>query len=113
MIRLSPLPVAALLVLSGCAYHHFSVGDPDPTAEWKGANSLALGFGQVPRRTVAVDCPSDLIDEVRVRQSLFDSLVTVVTLGLVAPSRVEYVCHKEPTEEGDTDETTTTNATDG
>lgn len=101
MIRLSALPVAASLLLSGCAYHRLIVPNPNPGSSWKAASSNALGFGAAQRRIVA-DCPSNLLDEVRVRQSLGESLVTVLTLGLLAPARVEYRCAKSPTEEGST-----------
>ena len=101
MTRRFVLPVAVVL-LSSCAYHRLVVANPDPGSEWKQANSVALGFGAVQRRTVAADCPTNLIDEVRVRQSFLDSLVTVATLGLVAPAQFRYACHKADTEEGTT-----------
>lgn len=101
MIRLSVFPLVLSLVLSGCAYHRLIVPNPNPQGEMKSAQSSALGLGAVQRRTVA-DCPTNLLDEVRVRQSLGEALVTVLTLGLFAPARIEYRCAKVPTEEGST-----------
>ena len=105
MIRLFVPAVAASLLLSACAYHRLVVPNPDPGSEMKQADSTALGWGAAQRRTVA-DCPTNLIDEVRFRQSFVESLVTVLTLGLVAPAQVQYACRKLDTEEGTTEGTT-------
>lgn len=75
--------------------------DPNPMPDTHVVQSTA--FTGVTRRN-EVACPTNLIDEVRVRQSLGESLVTVLTLGLVAPARIEYRCAKIPTPEGDTDD---------
>ena len=102
MIRLIIPAVAGSLLLSACAYHRVVVANPDPGSEMKQADSTAFGWGAAQRRTVA-DCPTNLIDEVRFRQSFFESLVTVVTLGLVAPAQVQYACRKLDTDEGTTE----------
>ena len=101
MIRLSVFPLVLSLALSGCAYHRVIVANPNPHGEMKSAQSNALGLGAVQRRTVAA-CPTNLIDEVRVRQSFGEALATVLTLGLWAPARIQYRCAKVPTEEGST-----------
>ena len=107
MTRLFVPAVAASLMLGGCAYHRLVVANPDPGSELKQADSTALGWGAAQRRTVA-DCPTNLIDEVRFRQSFFESLVTVATLGLVAPAQVQYTCRKLETDEGTTEAPATT-----
>lgn len=101
MSRLSILPVAASLLLCGCAVHRVAVADPNPGGPWQSVHSTALAFGAVTRRTI-VNCPTNLLDEVRVRQSFGEALATVLTLGLVAPARIEYRCAKVPTAEGST-----------
>ena len=101
MSRLTVLPAAASLLLSGCAYHHLTVADPNPGSPWIGGDSNAAAFGAVQRRNVA-ECDTNLIDEVRVRQTLAQALATVLTLGLWMPTRIEYRCAKAPTAEGST-----------
>ena len=103
MSRWFTLSAAFALVLSGCAYHRLIVAEPNPEGPLKAVDSNAFGLGAVQRRTVA-DCPTNLIDEVRLRQSFAEALATVVTLGLWAPARLEYRCAKIPTEEGSTDD---------
>jgi hypothetical protein len=101
MTRLLAVPIAASLLLSGCAYHRVVVANPNPGSPWQSAQSNAFGLGAVQHRTV-VNCPTNLIDEVRVRQSFGEALATVLTLGLWAPARIEYRCAKVPTAEGST-----------
>ncbi|HTU10222.1 MAG TPA: hypothetical protein VMG08_04920 [Allosphingosinicella sp.] len=100
MIRLLGLPLSAALLLSGCAYHRVVVPIRNETGTLQSVQSTA--FAGVTRRTEA-NCPTNLLNEVRVRQSFGEALVTVLTLGLVAPARVQYLCAKIPTAEGDTD----------
>jgi hypothetical protein len=99
MIRLVTVPLAAAVLLGGCATHRVMVGNPNPSGPYQTVQSTA--YAGVTHRIV-VDCPTNLIDEVRVRQSLAESFVTVLTLGLVAPAQVTYRCAKAPTEEGGT-----------
>jgi hypothetical protein len=92
--------LAAAALLGGCAHHRIVTPDPYPGGAPVTAQSTALGWGAVQRRTVMADCPTQAIDEVRVRQSFLESLVTVLTLGLVAPAQVSYVCRAPDTPEG-------------
>lgn len=101
MSRLSTLPLAAALLLGGCATHYLTVANPNPSGNWVAVESNAAAFGAVERRTV-VECPTNVIDQVRVRQSFAQSLATVLTLGIWSPARLEYRCAKVPTEEGST-----------
>jgi len=80
---------------AGCATHRLVVAQPNPSGEATTVNSNAFGFGAVQRRTVA-DCPSNLIDEVRVKQNIGQALATVLTLGLWQPMVIEYRCAKVP-----------------
>jgi hypothetical protein len=105
MSRLTVLTAAASLLLSGCAYHRLTVADPNPGSPWIGVDSNAAGFGAIERRTVA-ECPTNLLDQVRVRQTFAQSLATVLTLGLWMPTRIEYRCAKAPTAEGSTEGST-------
>jgi hypothetical protein len=95
------LPIVCLL--AGCAQHRLIVAHPNPTGEPVTVSSNAFGLGTLERRTVA-DCPTNLLDEVRVHQNLGQALATVLTLGLWMPIRIEYRCAKVPTGVGSTDE---------
>lgn len=55
MSRLSILPVAASLLLCGCAIHRVAVADPNPSGAWQSVHSTAFAFGAVTRRTI-VNC---------------------------------------------------------
>jgi hypothetical protein len=92
--------IAVALLTSGCVTHQLIVRNPNPTDDRPAAvSSNGFGFGAVQRRNVA-DCDSNLIDEVRVRQTLAQALATVLTLGLWMPARIEYRCAKVPSVTG-------------
>jgi Bor protein len=94
--------IAALAMLSGCAEHRLIVPRPNPTGAPVTLNSNALAFGAVQKRNV-VNCDTNIIDEVRVKQNLGQALATVLTLGAYMPTTIEYVCGNIPSPEGDTD----------
>jgi len=103
MPKALPVMLATSLLLTGCATHRLVVKHPNPYGEPRTASSTAFGWGAVQKRTVA-ECDNSLIDEVRVKQNFGQSLLTVLTLGIVMPTTVEYLCAKTPTGEGgDTD----------
>ena len=91
------------LLLSGCATHRLIVEHPNPTGTPVTVKSSAFGWGAVQRRTV-VACDTNIIDEVRIRQTLPQALATVLTLGAWMPTEVEYRCGKKPSPTGNTDE---------
>jgi hypothetical protein len=95
--------LSILCLLAGCAQHRLIVAHPNPTGEPVTVSSNAFGFGALERRTVA-DCPTNLLDEVRIHQNLGQALATVLTLGLWMPVRIEYRCAKVPAVVGSTDE---------
>lgn len=98
MRRVLAVVVAGAMV-TGCATHRLVVQHPNPYGEPHSVDSTAFGWGAVQRRTVA-ECDNSLLDEVRVKQNLGQSLVTVLTLGLVMPTTIEYLCAKTPVADG-------------
>ena len=101
MKRKLPL-LAALMLLESCAYHRLAVKNPNPADQtYHPVNSTALAFGAAEELKIAEKCETDLLAEVRVRTSLGQALITVLTLGFVQPSRVEYRCSKAPTAKGE------------
>ncbi|MES2444673.1 MAG: hypothetical protein V4574_17750 [Pseudomonadota bacterium] len=95
--------VFAVSLLTGCATHRLVAAHPNPYGEPHRVSSVAFGWGALQKRTVT-ECDNSLLDEVRVKQNFGQSLVTVVTLGIVMPTTVEYICAKTPVSVGvDTD----------
>jgi hypothetical protein len=87
--------VLVLTLLSGCAQHRIIVQTPNPTGQPVTVNSTAYAFGTVQPITAA-QCNTNLLNEVRVHQNLGQSLVSVLTLGIVNPLKIEYICAKAP-----------------
>src|SRR5688572_12561857 len=84
-----------LLLAQGCAYHRLVVPQPNPPdQQYHRVESAALGWGAVEEQTVASQCPTNLLSEVRVRTSFLQSLGTVLSLGFWQPARMEYRCSK-------------------
>ncbi len=100
MKRLMPA-IAVALTLQGCAYHRLVVQRPIPVDQtYHPVESKALGWNVSEQQSVADRCPTSLLSEVRVRTSFWQSLGTVLTLGLYQPVRIEYRCSKIPVEPG-------------
>jgi hypothetical protein len=95
--------ILALSLLGGCATHRLVVLHPNPYGPPHTVSSTDYGWGAAQRRTVAKECDNSLIDEVRVKQTFGQSLITVLTLGIVMPTKIEYVCAKTPVTPGSTD----------
>lgn len=90
--------VLALLLLQGCAYHRLVVPVPNPPDQmYHPVKSSAVGWGAIEQRSVADRCVTSLLSEVRVKTSLWQSLGTVLSLGLWQPAQMEYRCSKAPT----------------
>jgi hypothetical protein len=93
--------IAAVLLVHGCAYHRLAVKNPNPADQtYHPVNSSALAWGAAEELSIAKKCEHDMA-EVRVRTSLGEALLTVVTLGFYQPARIEYRCAKKPTQEGE------------
>ena len=102
MARRASVVLPLLLVLNSCAYHRLVVRNPDPADQYyHSEKSTAVGWGAIEQQRVATKCETSLLSEVRVRTSLGSALITVLTLGLVQPSEVQYRCAKRPAEEGE------------
>jgi hypothetical protein len=93
--------LAGTLLLGGCAYHRLSVAVPDPADQiYHRERFSAFGWGAFEEQRIASKCPTNLLAEVRVRTSLGQGLVNVLTLGAVQLATVEYRCSKLPTADG-------------
>lgn len=95
------LAIAAAWALQGCAYHSVVVANGVPADQRvHPVESSAIAWGAAEKTTIASECPSDLLFEVRTQTSFLQSLATVLTLGFWQPVRMEYRCAKPPTQTG-------------
>jgi hypothetical protein len=94
--------ILPFLLLTGCAEHRLVVQRPNPGTPPVVVESAAIGWGASQTRNVAT-CDSNIIDEVRVKQNVGQSLLTVLTLGFYMPATIEYVCGNVPSDVGSTD----------
>jgi hypothetical protein len=96
------VPLGIAITLQGCAYHRLVVQRPIPADQtYHVVNSSAVGWNISEQQSVADRCPTSLLSEVRVRTSFWQSLGTVLTLGLYQPTRIEYRCSKDPSPPGE------------
>jgi len=94
--------LSAMMLLDGCAYHRVVVAVPNaPDQYYHPVSTTAVGWGVIEEQRVADKCLTNALSEVRVRTSLGQALITVLTLGFVQPARVEYRCSKLPTGVGE------------
>ncbi len=94
--------IACIVTLAGCAEHRLVVRTPNPGTPPTTVESAAIGWGASQKRTV-VNCESNIIDEVRVKQNVGQALVSLLTLGFYMPTTIEYICGNVPSDVGNTD----------
>lgn len=104
-MRRALIVLGAGLALQGCAYHRLVVASGEaPDQRYHAVESNAFGWNFSEQQTVAEECPTNALSEVRTRTSFLQSLGTVLTLGLWQPAHMEYRCAKEPTGIGEIEE---------
>ena len=85
-----------LALSSGC--YHYRAQAPDiagaPATEYSGEVVWSLVWGLVQENPRIDNCNNQPLAEVRVTTNFGFALLTVVTLGLAAPAKVEWRCAK-------------------
>jgi hypothetical protein len=96
-----PMNFLLILMLSGSlqSCYHYRVlttkSDPGTEYESKMLWSYAWGLVNNPKDFTVPNCPESTgLDEVRVTQNAGSMLLTLITIGIVAPVKVEWKCHK-------------------
>jgi hypothetical protein len=86
------------LAVPACYRNTVEVPRRDPVTEWRGKTVHSLFWGLVKSRDpVAENCaPSNALDSVRNNSNLGYSLLTVITLGIWSPTRLEWRCARLP-----------------
>jgi hypothetical protein len=91
------------LTLPGCYQYRVLNTSVDPSTEYqqKVLWSSFWGLANKPRDFVVPNCDStSAIDEIQFRTNFGYSMLTVVTLGILAPVQVRWKCHKPCPREG-------------
>src|SRR5687767_7189772 len=88
--------MAMVTATSGCFHNRVVAPDPSPATEYKRKTVHTALWGLLEWNARAVNCaPSNAIDEVKIRNNIGYSLITVVALfGGYAPMSVEWRCAK-------------------
>jgi|GEM_PF-2954959 len=86
---------------TACSHHIVVVPEPNPTGLRIQESKTATIFKGGAYQTV-VDCDTNIIDEIVVKQSFDQGLVSFLSLGTVWPLTIEYRCGKIATELGST-----------
>jgi len=105
MIRLQPvikttkrvLFISILFVSLQSCYHYRVLGtynDPSTDYQEKVLWSYCWGLVNKPQQFVVPNCDKSSLDEVRITTTFGQSLLTVATLGVVCPIKVQWKCHK-------------------
>ena len=88
---------------SGCAHYELTVPQPNPAGQSWSVTYVTYLWGAVETRKVADKCDiTNAIDQVRVHDNLLFDLVSVVTLGIVKPIRMEVTCGAPRNQHGET-----------
>lgn len=90
-----------LVLLAGCWYHRIEASSPAmASTEYESATYWSFFYGVWQREPTPTNCNGQALKEVKVSSNLGFALLTVATLGLVAPERISWKCAKATPPEG-------------
>ncbi len=100
---------ACALQLSGCFHYRLTPVTPDgeplpPATEPESATVWAFAWGLAQPTVSPANCQGNGASEVTTTTNLGYALLTVITLGIVAPAEVEWRCAKDATGSGGGDD---------
>lgn len=105
--RLRPLLfVLVLTTLGGCYSHRVSVigtnpdGTTPPATDYEGTVAWSLLWGVAEKVPIPSNCQGQPLTEVKASSNLAFDLLTVATLGAVAPVRLDWLCARPTPAEG-------------
>ncbi len=98
-VRPARLLLLGLLILLTQSCYHYRVLNTvnDPATEYKSKVMWSYAWGLVnkPKDFHVPNCDStNAIDEVQFSKNFGQSMLTLITLGIVAPVEVKWRCHK-------------------
>ena len=96
--------LAFLVFLQSCYNYHISTSNADPATHYKSKTVSSFFWGLAQQNIVAANCDSlkiNSLDEVHIKNNFGYALITVATLGIWCPMKVEWKCAKPCPREGD------------
>jgi len=93
------LPLAVLA--AGCFQYRAHPPNVAPATEVQGEVVWSFAWGLAQEQPNIANCNDQALAEVTVQDNLAFSLLTVVTLGIVSPKRIEWKCAVAPACEGE------------
>ena len=96
--------ILAVMFIAQSCYHYrviSTIGDPTTEYQHKVMWSYCWGLVNKPQFYVVPNCDKSAIDEVRVTTTFGNTLLTIVTLGIVCPVSLEWKCSKPCQRVGD------------
>lgn len=102
-VRSMALPAILSLFISGCASYRIYAAEFDGVGPggqpYSYASTSVLGDQGLSTEgtgRIAVECPNADLAAVGVRRNFGQTLVSLLTLGIVSPATVEFYCAKPP-----------------
>ncbi len=89
--------IAMVATLQSCYHYRILTTQSDPATEYQSKIVWSYCWGLInkPMNLTVPNCTATSgLDEIRVTQNIGSLLLTLVTLGIVAPVKVEWKCHK-------------------
>jgi len=96
--------LACLIFLKSCYNYHISTSIADPSTHYKTKTVSSFFWGLAQQKVVAANCDSlkiNSLDEVHIKNNFGYALITVATLGIWCPMKVEWKCAKPCPREGE------------
>lgn len=91
------------LSLSACAHYTVQTPEPNPAGQTHSVTMTAYFWGAIDQEHYAHLCDvSNSLDMVRVQDNLGYDILSVITLGIVKPMKIEYRCSAGASVEGPT-----------
>jgi hypothetical protein len=90
------LVIILLIPLQSCYHYRVLSTYSDPSTEYKEKVLWSYCWGLVnsPQQFVVPNCDQNSLDEVKITSTFGQNLLTVVSLGVVCPIKVQWKCHK-------------------
>jgi len=97
-IAIFVLFIAFIVALSGCYHYRIINTHNEPGTEYRDTviRSYLWGLVNKPQNFHVPNCTDSCaaLDEIVISKNFGQSLLTVITLGIVSPVKVQWKCHK-------------------
>jgi hypothetical protein len=84
-----------LAAAAGCYHEYVAVAKPDPMPQAVSKTVYSYAWGLVHSRDTVAVCPrTNAIDQIEVRSNFGQTMLGILTLGIVVPRRVIWHCSR-------------------